>query len=103
MCNLPQLDALSPQALDLYHDATVKLIGAHAAEYIVYVFQRLNRVVNLHLPIARELQAFGKVQPSADNRATDRFAHQNRVENIQLERTRRQSDKRHGATLGKHA
>ena len=60
------------------------LLSRILTEYIIDVFQAFDRVVDPHLAFARELQTFGKVQPGADNGPPDRFAHQNRIENVEL-------------------
>ena len=53
--------------LDLHYYTTIYLIVTHSAEYTVDIFQPLHRVVHPHPAVAGELQAFGQVQPGADD------------------------------------
>src|SRR5262249_1373000 len=71
--------------LDFRDHATVDFVVAHAAEDAVDVFQPLGRVVDFHLAFASELQTLGEIEARPDNRSPNGLAHQNSVEDVQLE------------------
>src|SRR5512132_1213543 len=97
----PEVAALS--RLDFHDHATVDLVGAHAAEDAVDVFQPFRRVVDLHLAVAGELQALGEIESRPHDRSPNGLAHQNGVKDVQLERTRWQPNEDHGASLAEHS
>ena len=56
----------------------------------------------MHFAVTGEIKRFLKVGTGADDRPTDGFARQDGIENIKLERARRQTAKRHGPATAQH-
>src|SRR4051794_24252760 len=82
-----RIDAGFEDRLDPQDDAPIDLVLAHPTEDAIDLLQRLDSVVDRHLAIARELQTFGEVEPGSDDRSSDRLAHQDGAEDVQVERT----------------